>query len=291
MTGNAGVESLSERPARNRSVRRRRSGPDGRCIDPSTGPAGEPKTTPLRPKLSPHIRSRLQARRNRARETLTALIASPETPILNIVGGWRGISDAIGPNLLFLVVYLINADLVWATMTALAMSLVLTLARSIARQPVGPAIGGLILVALSGLMAVMGGDGGDVFLPDLIQTAVVSAILLFSLAVRRPLLGMILGPVVSGPHWRTNKTLLRGYDWATALMAAAAATRSLTKLPFYFADDVVALGIIDLLTGVPLAIATTYFQLRVLRRAYAAAGPTARTVLRDRVDEHSGGGR
>ena len=62
---------------------------------------------------------------------------------------------------------------------------------------------------------------------------------------------------MSGRSWRTNATLLRGYDWATALMAAAAATRTLSKLPFYFADDVVALSMSDMIAGVPLAIVTT----------------------------------
>ncbi|MDF2825651.1 MAG: hypothetical protein K0R68_3059 [Mycobacterium sp.] len=210
----------------------------------------------------------------RSRRTLAALIASPDTPILDLVGGRRGILDAVGPSMLFLGVYLVTPDLVVATMSALALSVLLVVARGVAKQPVGPAVGGMILVSLSGLMALMGGDGGDVFLPDLIQTAVFSVILLLSIAVRRPLLGVLLGPVVSGRTWRTDTTLLRGYDWATAVMAAAAAIRTLSKLPFYFADDVVALGISDLVTGVPLAIVTTYVQIRILRRAYAAAGAT-----------------
>ena len=218
--------------------------------------------------------SRIRGGLARSRETLAALIASPQTPILQLVGGWRGVFDAVGPNVLLLVVYLETLDLVAATMSALAMAVLLALARGVARQPVAPAVGGMVLVALSGLMALAGGDGGDVFLPDLIQTGVASAILLASIVVRRPLLGVVLGPVVSGHNWRTNATLLRGYDWATALMAAAAATRTLSKLPFYFADDVVALSISDLIAGVPLAIVTTYFQVRVLRRAYAAAGAT-----------------
>lgn len=220
--------------------------------------------------------TRMRTAMGRSRRTLSALIASPDTPILDLVGGRRGVFDAVGPNLLFLVAYLITPDLVIATMAALAMSVLLVVVRTVARQPVAPAVGGMILVALSGVMALMGGDGGDVFLPDLIQTGVVSVILLVSIAVRRPLLGVLLGPVVSGRTWRTNTTLLRGYDWATALMAAAAATRSLSKLPFYFANDVVALGISDLVTGVPLGIVTTYFQIRILRRAYAAAGATIR---------------
>ncbi len=221
-------------------------------------------------------RTRRRSGLSRTRETLSALIASPQTPILDLVGGWRGVFDAVGPSVLFLVFYLATWNLVTATMAALVMSVLLALARRFAGQPVAPAVGGLILVAMSGAMALAGGDGGDVFLPDLIQTGVASAILLASIAVRRPLLGVLLGPVVSGRTWRTNRTLLRGYDWATLLMAAAAAIRSLTKVPFYIADDVVALGTVDLITGVPLAIVTTYFQIRILRHAYAAAGATIR---------------
>ena len=221
-------------------------------------------------------RPRRRSGLSRIRETLSALIASPQTPILDLVGGWRGVFDAVGPSLLFLVVYLATWNLVAATMAAVAVAATMALARRVAGQPAAPAVGGLILVAMSGAMALAGGDGGDVFLPDLIQTGVASAILLVSIAVRRPLVGILLGPMVSGRAWRTDRTLLHGYDWATFLMAAAAATRSLTKVPFYFADDVVALGMVDLITGVPLAIVTTYFQIRILRRAYAAAGATIR---------------
>jgi hypothetical protein len=234
--------------------------------------------------------SRLHSGLSRSRQTLAALIASPDTPILDLAGGWRGVFDAVSPNLLFLVVFLVDPDLVVATMSALAMSVLLSVGRKIARQPVAPAIGGMVLVALSGLMALAGGDGGDVFLPDLIQTGVFSAILLVSMALRRPLIGVLLGPVVSGPDWRTTKALLRGYDVATLLMAAAAAARTVTKLPFYFTDNVVGLGISDLVTGVPLAIVTTYFQIRVLRRAYAAAGATV-AAPRSSHREHNHHGR
>lgn len=212
--------------------------------------------------------------RGRLRETLAQLIAAPDRPIVDLIGGRRGVADAIAPNLLFLLVYLVDQNLVWASLSALAMSVTVVLARVMGRQSAGPAVGGMILVALSGLMALMGGDGGDVFLPDLIQTGVVGVILLMSIAIRRPLLGVILGPVVSGPQWRTNRVLLRGFDWATGVWAAASALRTLSKLPFYFADDVVALGITDLVTGVPLGILTTYLQIRILRRAYTAAGAT-----------------
>ncbi|GAB3217114.1 hypothetical protein [Mycolicibacterium hippocampi] len=40
---------------------------------------------------------RLRGGLARSRETLAALIASPQTPILQLVGGWRGVFDAVGP--------------------------------------------------------------------------------------------------------------------------------------------------------------------------------------------------
>lgn len=44
----------------------------------------------------------------RIRENLSALVASPDNPILDVVGGWRGVFDAVGPNVVFLVVDLIT---------------------------------------------------------------------------------------------------------------------------------------------------------------------------------------
>lgn len=217
---------------------------------------------------------RSRPNRRSTRDTLAALVASPSTPILELVGGWRGVFDAVGPNLMFLAVYLIAENLVLSTLSALVISALLVVERWIAGQMVWPAIGGMILVALSGLIALTGGDGGDVFLPDLIQTGVVSAVLLFTIVIRRPLLGMILGPLVPGTTWRTTGALLRGYDLATALSAAAAVFRTVSKLPFYYTDNVVALGLMKLLTGTPLTIVIVYCQIRILRAAYAAAGAT-----------------
>ncbi|MGB3483090.1 MAG: DUF3159 domain-containing protein [Mycobacterium sp.] len=212
--------------------------------------------------------------RRSTRDTLAALVASPATPILELVGGWRGVFDAVGPNLMFLTVYLIGENLVQSTLSALVISVLLLLERLVARQMVWPAIGGMVLVALSGLIALMGGDGGDVFLPDLIQTGVISAVLLFTIVIRRPLLGMILGPLVSGTTWRNTRALLRGYDMATALSAAAAVFRTVSKLPFYYTDNVVALGIMKVVTGTPLTMVIVYCQIRILRSAYTAAGAT-----------------
>jgi hypothetical protein len=218
------------------------------------------------------MRTEMRAGLTRMRESIAAVITSPNLSLADMVGGWRGLIDAVGPNLLFLVVYIWVQDIAWAIVAALTVCAFITLARMVARQPIRHAIGGMALVAASGLMVALTGDGTDFFLPELLHTGAVSAILLLSLIVRRPLMGVLLGPMVSGPEWRTNRTLHRAYAWSTAIWAAAAVTRTVSKIPFYVADNVVALGIIDLITGIPLALVTLYFQMRMLRRAYAVVG-------------------
>lgn len=214
---------------------------------------------------------------------LVDVITAPDASVLDVLGGWRGLADVLGPNVVFLVVYLATTDIVWATVSALAVCVFLALVRATAWQPVGPAIGGMILVALSGLMALATGNDGDFFLIDLIQTGVVSAILLASLLIRRPLLGILLAPVLAdGATWRTNPTLLRAYSWATAVWAVAAAIRTVSKIPFYLEGNLLGLGVVDMLTGIPLAVVTTYYQLRILRGAYARDRAAAAPKLLER---------
>lgn len=228
----------------------------------------------------------LRAGLHRTRMRLVHVITTPDASVLDVIGGRRGLADALGPNVLFLVVYLATTDIVWATVSALAVCAFLALGRATAGQPVGPAIGGMILVALSGLMAVATGNDGDFFLIDLLQTGVFSVILLGSILIRRPLLGVMLAPVLAdGATWRTNPTLLRAYSWATAVWAVAAAIRTVSKIPFYLEGNLLGLGVVDMLTGIPLAVLTFYYQLRILRDAYtrqcstAAAKPLERQLL------------
>ena len=210
------------------------------------------------------------SRLHRVRQSIADFVTSSESSLFDVLGGWRGLTDAVGPNLLFLVAYLIYPDVLVAVGAALAMSLLLAIVRLATGQRVREAVGGVVLVVLSALLVAVTGNGTDFFLPELIRTGVISALLLLTLAVRRPFVGMLLGPVISGKGWRDDATHLRAYDWCTAIWAGAALARTVAKLPFYLDGNVLALGIVDIVMGVPLLLATVYLQLRILRRAYAA---------------------
>lgn len=205
-----------------------------------------------------------------ARRTAVSAITSPDVTIWQIVGGGWGVVDVFGPHLLFLVAYLVTQQIMPAIGVALAASLALVIARLSGGQSIRRAAGGAALVALSGLFAMTSGHEADFYLLQVLRSLALAAILLVSMAIRRPLVGALVGPVIGGEDWRRDRGLLRAYWQCTAIWAVVAVLRSVIKVPLYASNNVVALGVAHLITGVPLLAALTYLQLRILRRAYAS---------------------
>ncbi len=149
------------------------------------------------------------------------------------------------------------------------MALALSVIRLVKREPLYAAMAGAVLVGLSALAAVSTGDGTDFYLLEIVRTSVLSVVLVTSLLVRRPLLGVLVGRLIAGPGWYCDRVQLRAYDLCTVIWAAAVILRSAVKIPFYVDDNVVGLGIASMVMGVPLLVLTTYVQLRILRGAYS----------------------
>jgi hypothetical protein len=205
----------------------------------------------------------------RFRTRVGSVIASSDVSIWAIVGGWRGLVDVIGPHLLFLVVYLVNQSIVMAIGVALAVSLALMIVRLVTFQSTRQALGGVALVGLSGLIATSTGHEANFYLLQVLRSLALAALLLASLAVRRPLVGVILAPFIEGPSWR-DPVLSRAFWQCTAIWAAIAVGRSVVKIPLYLTNNVVGLGVAHLVTGIPLFAVMIYWQLRILRRAYGS---------------------
>lgn len=213
--------------------------------------------------------SNVRARLHHARTEFAAVVTSPQSSLIGLVGGWHGLADALGPHALFLLVYVATEQIGPSAGSALAMALVLSVIRLFKREPFYAAMAGAALVGLSALAAVSTGDGTDFYLLEIVRTSVLSVVLVTSLLVRRPLLGVLVGRLIAGPRWYSDRVQLRAYDLCTVIWAAAVILRSAVKIPFYVDDDVVGLGIASMVMGVPLLVLTTYVQLRILRGAYA----------------------
>jgi hypothetical protein len=169
------------------------------------------------------------------------------------IGGVRGIVESIVPGFGFLLLYTVTRNLPLSVLVPVALAIVFVAARAIARQKMTTAIAGAIGVALTAVLALVTDKPEANFLPGIVINAVSLLILLVSLAVRWPLIGVFAGFLSGDPTgWRTDAAKRRVLYIATWLWVGLFALRLVIEVPLYLAHEVVALGAIKLVTGVPL---------------------------------------
>jgi hypothetical protein len=145
------------------------------------------------------------------------------------------------------------------------------------RRPLWHAAAGLVIVAgCAGVAAQTGQARGFFLLPILVPFSV-CAIALGSLAVRKPLTGLVLNRITGGPpHWVDHDRVQRVYvqtTWATVIFQSSSAA---AQVLLYRANETVALGVLHLVTGTVSAgiIAVTILSVRRAVRLEAAVGPS-----------------
>ena len=126
------------------------------------------------------------------RSGLGAVLAEDEFSVSDAIGGPRGILESVLPTLLFVVLFVATRSVKLAALSAVAVVLVLLVARLVQRQSPGTVLGGLIGVALGAVLAIRSGDGTDFYWPGIVINAVSLAVLLLTLALRRPLVGIVV---------------------------------------------------------------------------------------------------
>ena len=115
------------------------------------------------------------------------------------------------------------------------------------------ALSGLVGVGFAAFVATRSGRAENFFLPGLFANAAYAAAFLISLAVRRPLVGIIVATLDGeGGEWRQDAMRVRAFVRATWLWAGLFGLRLLVQLPLYLAGAVVALGVAKTAMGLPL---------------------------------------
>ncbi len=193
------------------------------------------------------------------------------TSLLRAVGGIRGLVEAILPGLGFLFVYTVTGDLVPSVLAPLAVSLVFVAVRAITRSAVTPALAGLVGIGISAALALLTGRAEDNFLPGLIVNVVSAVVLLVSLAVRWPLIGVIVG-LLSNEHteWREHCAKRRVLTVATWLWVGLFAGRLLVQAPLYMTGQTELLAAAKLIMGLPLYAAMLWVTWLLVRSVYAS---------------------
>ena len=179
--------------------------------------------------------------------------------VRDAVGGPRGILESIVPTLLFVVLFVITRDLRIAGGAAVAAVLIALVARLIQRQSPSSVFGGLIAAVIGAIWAVRTGEGTDFYAPGLVTNAVALVVVLLSIAIRQPLVGVVIGMLDERvASWREDPDARRTYTYATGLFAALYAAKLAVQLPLYLTGAVSALGVAKLLMGLPLFALVAY---------------------------------
>jgi hypothetical protein len=180
--------------------------------------------------------------------------AAPPVDLREAIGGPLGMAETSLPAVAYVVAYTASgSDTNTAATVAVALALVLTLARLVRRQSPIHALSGLVGVGFAAFIATRSGRAENFFVPGLLLNAAYVSALLISLAVRRPLIGIIVTKLDGeGDEWRRDPDRVRAFVRATWLWAGLFATRLVVQLPLYAAGAVVALGVAKTAMGLPL---------------------------------------
>ncbi|ART72941.1 hypothetical protein BTO20_34205 [Mycobacterium dioxanotrophicus] len=170
------------------------------------------------------------------------------------MGGVSGLVYASVPTFTYVIVNAI-AGLNAAVAVAVGTSVGLILLRRQRKEPVQPAVSGLLGVVIAGLIAHYTGSAEGYFLPGIWISLAVAAAFTVSLVVRRPLVGVVWNLMRSGgpdPAWRADKVVLRGFDVATLVFVAVFAGRFIVQQWLYDAGSTGWLAIARIAMGYPL---------------------------------------
>lgn len=190
---------------------------------------------------------------------LAGVLREDEFSAAQAVGGPRGIAESVLPTLLFVVLFVTTRDVMTAAIAAVVAVVIAVLVRLVQRQSIASAVGGLIGVAIGGILAVRSGEGSDFYLPGIIINAVSLLILVTTIVLRAPLLGVMIGlldPRVA--DWRDDPDARRVYTLATWMFAGLYASKLLVQVPLLLADATAALGVAKIAMGLPLFAVLAY---------------------------------
>jgi hypothetical protein len=203
--------------------------------------------------------------------------------LMAILGGRRGALDAAAPPVVFVAGWLLtNRSVGWGSALALAAAVVVAVLRW--RRGARPyaVLVGLLGVTVAAYVAVRTGRAADFFLVQLAGNAASALVWLLSMAIRWPLLGVVVGTVLGQrTRWRRDPDLLRGYTvaswaWVSQYLLRVAVFGALYWASFAWSWAVVGLGAARVALSWPLVAASLAVSWWLLRRSLPADHPGIR---------------
>jgi hypothetical protein len=204
-------------------------------------------------------------------------------PLTELLGGRGQAVDASVPSVAFVAVWLAADALGWSQPVLAGGVAAVVVAGAVAvwrhrrgERPRAVAVG-LLLAVGAALLALYTGRAQDFFLPRIVANAGSLAAWLVSIAGRWPLLGLVVGALTGHPtRWRGDPDLVRGYCRASWVWVAQYAVRVVVFTGLWAADQVVALGIAQVVLTWPLVVACVAVSWPLVRSALPPGHPGPR---------------
>ena len=200
--------------------------------------------------------------------------------MLQQMGGIGGLVSSTVPVVVFVPVnsYVGLTAAIWS---AVGVAVLVAVWRLVRREPLQPAVSGLLGVGVATFIAYRTGSAKGYFLFGIWASLVYAAVFTVSVAARWPLVGLIWhGINGDGQSWRADPALRHAYDIATLTWIGVFAARFAVQKWLYDGDSATLLGVARIAMGYPLtavAILVTVWAVRRATRspvtASAAAGP------------------
>ncbi|MFF0742758.1 DUF3159 domain-containing protein [Streptomyces sp. NPDC004111] len=182
-------------------------------------------------------------------------------------GGPVGLFLSSFPSVAFVLVnssFGLRAGIAAAVGTVIAF----TVLRAVRRQPVKPALAGIVGVAISSYFAARSGEARDFFVTDIWWSLGCCAALVLSLLLRRPLAGVLWSAANRTPMtWRYDPPSRFGYDLATAVLALVFGARFAVQYWLYDRDLAGWLAFAKIAMNYPLWVVALAVWAWAVRRA------------------------
>lgn len=201
--------------------------------------------------------------------------AHPPSP-LEMLRDRRAIVDTgVGPVAFVSVNAL--AGLETAAAVAVAVQVLIAAERLIRRRPVTNAIGGLLGTGLAVFIALRSGSAEGYFVPRMIYAAVLAVVFAGSVAVRRPLVGILIGAVYRAPsEWINHPRVRRAFGEVTLAWAGLFAFRAAVYAVLIAAGKAGWLAVASVAMGWPAFLLLLFVSYRYVPWRLARLGAPPR---------------
>jgi hypothetical protein len=188
--------------------------------------------------------------------------------LLSSVGGVQGLIESTLPSFLYVVSFAFTRSVPISVAVVAVAVLALAIRHFVLKRPFTQLIGSLVGIGLAIYLTLRpGGQAADFYLKDFYINGLYGSVLLLSVIVRWPIIGVLVGFLTGqGVKWRSDRRKVRFFDLVTLMWVGLFAIRLGVELPLYLVGETVVLGFVKLVLGLPFYLSMIWLSWRLLSR-------------------------